>query len=87
MNSIDLLGQRLGTAALTTLVRLCPEMRTANLSPARQEAACAAMRAKSKDAIDELLSDAKAAPWLAEVAFASAVLTLANEGIRVLRAA
>jgi hypothetical protein len=44
------------------------------------------MRAKSKDAIDELLSDAKAAPWLAEVAFASAVLTLANEGIRVLRA-
>ncbi|MDP2430746.1 MAG: hypothetical protein Q8O33_01805 [Pseudomonadota bacterium] len=83
MNSIDLLGQRLGTAALTTLVRLCPEVRAAN--PARQEAACAAMRAKSKEAIDELLDDANAAPWLAEVAFASAVLTLANEGIKVLR--
>lgn len=83
MNSIDLLGQRLGTAALTTLVRLCPEIRIA--SPARQEAACAAMRAKSKEAIDELLDDAQAAPWLAEVVFASAVLTLANEGIKVLR--
>ena len=83
MNSIDALGQRLGTAALTTLVRLCPEVRSA--SPARQEAACAAMRAKAGEAIDELLDDAKAAPWLAEVAFASAVLSLANEGVRVLR--
>ncbi len=83
MNSIDALGQRLGTAALTALVRLCPEIRTA--SPARQEAACAAMRAMSRIAIDELLADAKAAPWLAEVAFASAVLSLANEGIKVLR--
>jgi hypothetical protein len=83
MNSIDLLGQRLGTAALTTLVRLCPEIRIA--SPARQEAACAAMRAKSKQAIDELLDNAKAAPWLVEVSFASAVLSLANEGIKVLR--
>ena len=83
MNSIDLLGQKLGTAALTTLVRLCPEIRIA--SPARQEAACAAMRAKSKETIDELLADAKAAPWLAEVVFASAVLSLANEGIKVLR--
>ncbi len=83
MNSIDILGQKLGTAALTTLVRLCPEIRIA--SPARQEAACAAMRAKSKEAIDELLEDAKAAPWLAEVSFASAVLSLANAGIKVLR--
>ncbi len=83
MNSIDLLGQRLGTAALTTLVRLCPEIRIA--SPARQEAACAAMRAKAGETIDELLDDAKATPWLAEVTFASAVLTLANEGIKVLR--
>ena len=83
MNNIDILGQKLGTAALTTLVRLCPEIRTASL--ARQEAACAAMRAKAGEAIDELLEDAKAAPWLAEVAFASAVLSLANEGIKVLR--
>jgi hypothetical protein len=43
------------------------------------------MRAKAREAIDELLDDAKAAPWLAEVAFTSAVLTLANEGVRVLR--
>lgn len=85
MNSIDALGQRLGNAALTTLVRLCPEIRTAN--PARQEAACAAMRAKAREAIDELLADAKAAPWLAEVAFTSAVMTLVNEGIRALQAA
>lgn len=84
MNSLDTLGQRLGNAALTTLVRLCPEIRTA--SPARQEAACAAMRAKVGEAIDELLADAKAAPWLAEVVFTSAVMTLVNEGIRTLRA-
>lgn len=84
MNSIDTLGQRLGNAALTTLVRLCPEIRTA--TPARQEAACAAMRAKAGDAIDELLTDAKDAPWLAEVVFTSAVMTLVNEGIRALRA-
>jgi hypothetical protein len=84
MNNIDILGQKLGTAALTTLVRLCPEIRTA--SPVRQEAACAAMRAKAGETIDELLADAKAAPWLAEVAFASAVLSLANQGIKVFRA-
>lgn len=84
MNSIDTLGQRLGTAALTTLVRLCPEIRTA--TPARQEAACAAMRAKAGEALDELLTDARDAPWLAEVVFTSAVMTLVNEGIRALRA-
>ncbi len=60
MNNIDILGQKLGTAALTTLVRLCPEIRTA--SPARQEAACTAMRAKAGETIDELLTNAKAAP-------------------------
>jgi hypothetical protein len=83
--AIESLGNKLGHAALTTLVRLCPEIRTA--SPAQQEAACAAMRAQSKVAIDELLADAKAAPGLTNVAFASAVLTLAHAGIKVLRAA
>lgn len=83
--SIDALGQKLAHAALTTLVRLCPEIKTA--PPQQQENACAAMRAKVKEAVDELLDDAKAAPWMAEAAFASAVLALAHEGIKALRAA
>jgi hypothetical protein len=45
------------------------------------------MRAKAGDALDELLADAKAAPWLAHVAFTTAVLTLAHEGIRVIKGA
>jgi len=82
-HQIDALGQRLGQETLATLVRLCPEIREA--APARQEAACAAMRAKTGEALDELLADAKAAPWLAHVAFATAVLTLAHAGIRVIK--
>lgn len=81
--AIDRLGQALGQSALRTLVKLCPEVRTA--SEDRLEAACAAMRASAKDAVDELLADAKAAPWLAEMAFASAVLSIAQAGIEVLR--
>ena len=82
--SIDTLGSKLGQAALTALVRLCPDVRTA--SSEKLDLACAAMRAQSRPVIDEFLADAKAAPWLAETAFASAVLTLAHEGIKVLRA-
>jgi hypothetical protein len=82
---LDALGQRLGHEALATLVRLCPEIREA--TPERQEAACAAMRAKAGEALDELLADAKDAPWLAHVAFTTAVLTLAHEGIRVIKGA
>jgi hypothetical protein len=81
--NLDTLGNKLATAALTTLIRLCPEIRTA--SDEKREAACAAMRAKSGQAIDELLEDGKACPWMAETIFASAVLTLAHEGIKVLR--
>ena len=81
--TLDVLGSKLGHAALVTLIRLCPEIRTASL--AQQDAACAAMRAKSKEALDELLTDAQGAPWLAEAAFASAVLTLATAGVKVLR--
>lgn len=77
------LGKKLGNAALTTLVRLCPEVRSA--SSDQLEAACAAMRAKSREAIDELLDDGKACPWMAETIFASAVMTLVNAGIQVLR--
>lgn len=80
---LDALGQRLGHEALTTLVRLCPEVRDA--SPERLESACAAMRAKVAEALDELLADAKDAPWLAHVVFTTAVLTLAQEGIRVIK--
>ena len=82
-STLDTLANKLGTAALTTLIRLCPEIRTA--SDELREAACAAMRAKSGQAIDELLDDGKACPWMAETIFASAVLTLAHEGVKVLR--
>jgi len=81
--NLDTLGNKLATAALTTLIRLCPEIRTA--SDEVREAACAAMRAKSGEAIDELLEDGKACPWMAETIFASAVMTLVNAGIKVLR--
>jgi hypothetical protein len=80
---LDALGQRLGHEALTTLVRLCPEIREA--SPERQEAACAAMRGKVREAVDELLTDVSDAPWLYQVAFTSAVLTLVHEGVRVIK--
>ena len=60
--NLETLGNKLATAALTTLIRLCPEIRTA--SDDLREAACAAMRAKSRQAIDELLEDGKACPWI-----------------------
>ena len=81
--NLETLGNKLATAALTTLIRLCPEIRTA--SDDLREAACAAMRAKSGAAIDELLEDGKACPWMAETIFASAVMTLVNAGVKVLR--
>jgi len=81
--NLDTLGNQLANAALTTLIRLCPEIRTA--SDELREAACAAMRAKSKDAIDELLEDGRACPWMAETIFTSAVLTLAHAGAKVIR--
>ncbi len=82
--NLDTLGNQLANAALTTLIRLCPEIRTA--SDELREAACAAMRAKSGAVVDELLKDGKDCPWLADAIFTSAVLTLANEGVKVLRA-
>ena len=85
LDKIDALGSRLGQDALMLLIRLCPEIREA--TPERQEAACAAMRAKVDEAIDVFLADAKDAPWLAHVAFTTAVLTLAHEGIRVIKGA
>ena len=81
---IDELGQRLADQAFRTLISLCPEIRSA--SPARQEAVCAAMRAKVAPAIDSLLEDARLAPCLSEAAFHNAVLTLALAGVEALQA-
>jgi len=84
-NPIDALGNKLGEAALTTLIRLCPEVRTATAE--QQSAACAAMRAVSAAVVNELIDDARDAPGVAHLAFQTAALTLAHEGVRVLRAA
>jgi len=81
---IDELGQRLADQAFRTLISLRPEIRSA--SPARQEAVCAAMRAKVAPSIDSLLEDARLAPCLAEAAFHNAVLTLALTGVEALQA-
>ena len=81
---IDELGQRLADQAFRTLISLCPEIKTAGT--ARQDAVCAAMRAKVAPAIDSLLEDARLAPCLAEAAFQNAVLTLALAGVEVLQA-
>ena len=81
---IDALGQRLADQAFRTLISLCPEIKSARA--ARQEAVCAAMRAKVVPAIDSLLKDAQLAPCLAEAAFHNAVLTLALAGVEALQA-
>jgi len=84
-NPIDALGNKLGEAALTLLIRLCPEVRTTTAE--RQNAACAAMRAVSKSVVNELIDDARDAPGVGHLAFQTAALTLAHEGIRALQAA
>ena len=81
---IDELGQRLADQAFRTLISLCPEIRSA--SPARQEAVCAAMRAKVAPSIDRLLEDARLAPCLTEAAFHNAVPTLGLAGVEALQA-
>ena len=58
----------------------------AHPNPARQEAVCAAMRAKVATSIDRLLEDARLAPCLAEAAFHNAVLALALAGVEALQA-
>ena len=85
VDKLDTIGKKLADAALTMLVRLYPEVRTA--STTELDAACAAMRAKSKAVIDELIDDAKDAPGVAHIAFQTAALTLAHEGIQALKAA
>ena len=80
----DLLATKLAEAALTLLVRTCRK-EVAAASHAELDAACAAMRAKARPVIDQLLDDARAAPWVAEAAFHAAALELAQAGIAVLR--
>jgi hypothetical protein len=80
---IDALGNRIATDALTTLVRMCPEVR--NATPERQGAALGAMRAKIPEALDELLRDVQAAPGVYRAAYASALLTLVSAGVREIR--
>lgn len=86
MNSTcrDTLATKLAEAALTVLVRTCRQEVTA-VSRDELEAACAAMRAKSRQVMEQLLDDARAAPWVAEAAFHAAALDLAQAGIAALR--
>lgn len=80
----DLIATKLADAALTVLVRTCRK-EVAAASRDELEAVCAAMRAKAQPVVDQLLDDARAAPWVAEAAFLAAALELAQAGIAVLR--
>jgi len=84
-SNMDTLAKALANAAMTVLVRSCRN-EVAGASHARLEAACAAMRAKARPVLDRLLDDARAAPWVAEAAFAAAALELAQTGIAALNA-
>ena len=86
ISNLDNLAKKLADAALTILVRTCRE-ETAAASHDDMEAACAAMRAKSKQVMDQLLDDVRIAPWAAENAFRCAALDLAQAGIATLRKA
>ena len=83
-HSIERLGAGIATGALTTLIRLYPAIREAD--EAQRERACAAMRAKTREVVDQPLDDTKAAPWLATPSLQLAILSLAQEGIKVLKA-
>lgn len=80
----DTLAIKLAEAAMTVLVRVCRD-EVATASNAQLEAACASMRASAKTVVDQLLDDARTAPWIAETAFHAAALELAEAGISSLR--
>jgi len=82
-DKLECLAKGIAHAAMTTLVRLYPEVR--NASTEELGTACAAMRAKSREVIDQLMDDAKAAPWIAELALKDAALTMACAGIDALK--
>lgn len=83
-NKLDSLATKLADAALTVLVRTCRE-EVARASQGDLEAACAAMRAKARPVLDQLLDDVRAAPWVGAPAFQAAALELAQAGIATLR--
>ncbi len=82
-SKIDTLGQALAQAAMRGVIRLCPEVRTA--TTAQLETVCVAMRATSSKVVAQLLDDAKAVPALAEAAFVTAALTMAQAGVDAFR--
>ena len=82
--NMERLGAGIANGALTTLIRLYPAIREAN--EAQRERACAAMRAKTREVVDQMLDDTTAAPWLATPSLQLAILSLAQEGIKVLKA-
>ena len=82
-SKFDALGYELSRAAMNALVRLCPEIGGA--SPSLLEEVCLAMRTAAPEVVDQFVADAKAAPWVAKIAFQDAVLTLAVEGARIFR--
>jgi hypothetical protein len=82
--ALDTLADKLAEAALTILVRTCRK-EVAIASRDELETALAAMRARAKPVLSQLLDDAKAAPWIAEMAFHAAALDLAQAGIATLR--
>ncbi len=82
--AIDTLGGKLSETALRLVINLYPNIRSA--TNAELDAACAAMRAMARSTVDELLAAAQSAPGVSHLAFQSAALTLAHEGVRVLRA-
>lgn len=83
-STADTLATKLAEAALTVLVRTCRN-EVAVACNEDLEAACAAMRAKAKPVVEQLLDDARDVPWIGEAAFHAAVLDLAHAGISVLR--
>ena len=84
-HAIEALGHRLAHTALTTLLRICPQIRHAPVS--QQDAACAAMRAEVPHVVEQLILDARGAPRVAGAAYALAALSLAQAGAQALQQA
>lgn len=72
------LGTAFAERAMIVFARMCPQ--AAQASPEALEAACAAMRSRSREALDRALGEIKEAPWLAQACFADAVLDTALAG-------
>ena len=84
-NRTDSLGLSLANDALTLLVRLYPAVCTA--ADEDLDSACAAMQATVQSAVEDFTRDAREAPTMANAAYRTAVMSIALEGIRSLKAA